>query len=293
MTRLSLTLPASPLETPTSYLSRLAARNLIPDLYSFCGDLGFDLPALINGDTTAVQHLCALAGLPQDTFDGRVVVKTSTMKYRVGAEALNTETLSRGEIRYCPRSLSETADGKVKWLEDGDMTVNRIRLVADVIPPALITARFFPDLKAELDQATARADELAREIEELAEEHGAEGGLLESALSDTGKLTAASVKAREKSGEAEAEERALLKKAARLAWAGSQTMRRSSGMDSRSSLIFIGASVKMRASISVISSTSGAKPIWSRMSRCRSIPGAISIRRRPPASSRKTQRSVT
>jgi len=108
------------------------------------------------------------------------------------------------------------SDGKVKWLEEGDLTVNKIRLVADVIPPALITARFFPDLKDALDTATARAEELGREIEELAEEHGAEGGLLADALSDTGKLTAASVKARERSGEADAEERPLLKQAARL-----------------------------------------------------------------------------
>lgn len=115
MTCLALTLPASPLETPTCYLSRLAARNLLPDLYSFCGDLGFDLPALINGDTAAVQHLCALAGLPPETFDGRVVVKTSTMKYRVGVEALNTETLSRGELRYCPHCLAEALGAEPVW----------------------------------------------------------------------------------------------------------------------------------------------------------------------------------
>ncbi|OSQ54415.1 type I restriction-modification protein subunit M [Marivita cryptomonadis] len=110
----------------------------------------------------------------------------------------------------------EVKDGKTKWLEDGDLTVNKVRLVADVIPPTLITNRFFPDLKAALDTATARAEELGREIEELAEEHGAEGGLLADALTDPGKLTAASVKAREKSGEADAEERPLLKQAAKL-----------------------------------------------------------------------------
>ncbi|MDM7458010.1 MAG: TniQ family protein [Paracoccus sp. (in: a-proteobacteria)] len=115
MTRLALTLPASPLETPTSYLSRLAARNLSPDLHSFCADLGFDLPALVNGDTAAVCQLCSLSGLAQQTFHGRVVIKTSTMKYRVGVEALNTETLSRGEIRYCPRCLSEALGAGPTW----------------------------------------------------------------------------------------------------------------------------------------------------------------------------------
>jgi type I restriction enzyme M protein len=110
----------------------------------------------------------------------------------------------------------EVDDGKTRWLEEGDLTIGKIRLVADVIPPALITARFFPELKQTLDTATARAEELGREIDELAEEHGAEGGLLADALTDTGKLTAASVKTREKSGEADAEEYPLLKQAAKL-----------------------------------------------------------------------------
>lgn len=41
-------------------------------------------------------------------------------------------------------------------------------------------------------------------------------GLLDLAMTETGKLTAASVKAREKSGEADAEERPLLKMAAKF-----------------------------------------------------------------------------
>lgn len=111
----------------------------------------------------------------------------------------------------------ETDDkGKVKWLEEADLTVNKVRLVADVIPPRLIVARFFPDLQQALDDAQGKAEELGREIEELVEEHGAEGGLLADALTEAGKLTAASVKARQKSGEAEPEEAKLLKQVAKL-----------------------------------------------------------------------------
>lgn len=111
----------------------------------------------------------------------------------------------------------ETDDkGKVKWLEEADLTVNKVRLVADVIPPQLLVARFFPELQQAVDNAQARAEELGREIEELVEEHGAEGGLLVDALTEAGKLTAASVKARQKSGEAEPEEAKLLKQVAKL-----------------------------------------------------------------------------
>lgn len=122
--------------------------------------------------------------------------------------------LAARELREARKEI--TTDNKVKWLEEGDLTLGKPRLVADVIPPALVTERFFPDLKEQIDSATAKLEELGREIEEMTEEYGAEGGLLVDALTDTGKLTAASVKAREKSGEADAEERPLLKQAARL-----------------------------------------------------------------------------
>jgi type I restriction enzyme M protein len=108
------------------------------------------------------------------------------------------------------------AKGKVKWLEEANLTVNKVRLVADVIPPRLIVARFFPELQQTVDDAQAKAEELGRQIEELVEEHGVEGGLLADALTEAGKLTAASVKARQKSSEAEPEEAKLLKQLAKL-----------------------------------------------------------------------------
>lgn len=115
------------------------------------------------------------------------------------------------------REARKEVDGKkVKWLEEADLTVNKVRLVADVIPPALIVTRFFPEMQRALEDAQAKAEELTREVEELVEEHGAEGGLLADALTEAGKLTAASVKARMKSGDAEPEEATLLKQVAKL-----------------------------------------------------------------------------
>lgn len=118
------------------------------------------------------------------------------------------------ELREARKEIDK--DGKVKWLEEADLTVNKVRLVADVIPPRLIVARFFPDLQKTLEAAQAKAEDLGREIEEMVEEHGGEGGLLADALTEAGKLTAASLKAREKSGLAEPEEAKLLKQLSRL-----------------------------------------------------------------------------
>lgn len=121
-----------------------------------------------------------------------------------------------GAAKELREARKETDGKKVKWLEEADLTVNRVRLVADVIPPALIVARFFPELQQTLDDAQAEAEELGRQIEELVEEHGAEGGLLAEALTETGRLTAASVRARTRSGEAESDEAKLLKQVTKL-----------------------------------------------------------------------------
>lgn len=116
MRRLALTFSASPHETPTAYLSRLAARNLAPDLWSFCRNLGLDLAALTTGDEAAVAQLRALAGLPPNTFQGTNILKVSTMRYRVGSEVMNTETLSRGDIRLCPVCIAEQVEtGRPCW----------------------------------------------------------------------------------------------------------------------------------------------------------------------------------
>jgi len=118
------------------------------------------------------------------------------------------------ELREARKEVDDKK--KVKWLEEADLTIDKVRLVADVIPPRLIVARFFSEMQQALDEAQARAEELGREIEETVEEHGAESGLLVDALTDAGKLTSASAKARQKSGEADADEAALLTRVIRL-----------------------------------------------------------------------------
>ena len=83
----------------------------------------------------------------------------------------------------------------------------------DLIPPALIVARYFADEQAAIEQLETERDAISRELEELDEEHGGEDGLLAEARNDKGKLTKASVKARltdiKHDAEADAERRVL------------------------------------------------------------------------------------
>nr|WP_274608801.1 N-6 DNA methylase [Vannielia litorea] len=115
------------------------------------------------------------------------------------------------------RELVKNAEGK--FTETPDITLGRRKLKAELIPPALIVARFFAAEKAALEALEAKAEEAARAIEELDEEQGGEDGLLADAKTEKGKLTAKSVKDRIKDIRHDrdaAEEMAMLEQALRL-----------------------------------------------------------------------------
>ena len=110
------------------------------------------------------------------------------------------------------RELVKNADGK--FSETPDITLGRRKLKAELIPPALIVARFFAAQQAALEALATKAEEATRAVEELDEEHGGEDGLLFEAKTDKGKLTAKSVKDRTRDIRTDkdaGEERAMLK----------------------------------------------------------------------------------
>ena len=66
----------------------------------------------------------------------------------------------------------------------------------DLIPPALIVARYFPGEQAKVDELNLAAEEASRGLEEYIEEHAAEQGRLEEAIGDSGKVTKISARDR-------------------------------------------------------------------------------------------------
>ena len=84
------------------------------------------------------------------------------------------------------------------WMISGDgwQAVQEGKPNKDLIPAELVIARYFGTERKEIGQLEAERDALTRQMEELAEEHGAEEGLLLEAQNDKGKLTRSSVKAR-------------------------------------------------------------------------------------------------
>jgi type I restriction enzyme M protein len=93
-----------------------------------------------------------------------------------------------------PRLISEDKARNTK--EKPDFTAGKLKYKAELIPPALVIARYFAAEQAAIEKLEAEVAAIEQALEEMAEEHGGEEGLLEAAKNDKDKLTRASVAAR-------------------------------------------------------------------------------------------------
>src|SRR5215831_6932792 len=89
-----------------------------------------------------------------------------------------------------PRLLVE--DKKQKTKAKPDLVLGKKKYLTELIPPALLIARYFTAEQAAIEKLEADIALLQQQMEEMAEEHGVEDGLLADVLNDKGKLTKAS-----------------------------------------------------------------------------------------------------
>lgn len=115
------------------------------------------------------------------------------------------------------RPLAEDRAGKTR----PDLVVGRKKYRAELIPPALVIARFLTAEKAEVDRLEAEAATAVQAMEDYAEEHGAEDGALAEARNErdvvTPKAAAARLKVLSAAAADDADERAALDEYLRLA----------------------------------------------------------------------------
>ena len=93
-----------------------------------------------------------------------------------------------------PRLIIEEKGSKTK--EKPDFTVGKLKYRAELIPTTLIIARYFAAEQRTIEKLEAEVAAIQQAMEEMAEEHSGEEGLLEAAKNDKDKLTKASVAAR-------------------------------------------------------------------------------------------------
>jgi type I restriction enzyme M protein len=95
-----------------------------------------------------------------------------------------------------PKLIIEDKSKKTK--AKPDLVVGKKKYTTELIPPELVIARYFAKDQAAIESLEAQQAALEQQLEEMAEEHGGEGGLLEEAKNDKDKLTKASATARMK-----------------------------------------------------------------------------------------------
>lgn len=93
-----------------------------------------------------------------------------------------------------PRPIIDDNERKIK--ETPDLVIGRKKYKMDLLPPALIVARYFAAEQAALERLQLQQETAARELEEFVEEHSGEDGPLADAVSDKGRVSKGSVKER-------------------------------------------------------------------------------------------------
>ncbi len=93
-----------------------------------------------------------------------------------------------------PRDAIEDKNRKIK--ETPDLTLKRKKYKMDLIPPALIIARYFADEQQVLETLQAEREDAASAFEDFVEEHTGDEGLLMDAVNDKGNVTMGSIKER-------------------------------------------------------------------------------------------------
>lgn len=102
-----------------------------------------------------------------------------------------------------------------KLKETPDLVIAKAKYKAELIPPALIVARFFAAEQVKVDTLQSLLDSASQELETYLEENSGEDGLLNDALNDKDKVTKATVTARLKLA-TDSDEKAALKQAKKL-----------------------------------------------------------------------------
>jgi type I restriction enzyme M protein len=88
-------------------------------------------------------------------------------------------------------------DGKTVWGETHDFKLGKQRFKSDLIPARLLIARYFTVENAAIEVLEDKLNTIEQQLDELKEEHGNEGGLLEEVVEGEGdkrKITAKAVK---------------------------------------------------------------------------------------------------
>lgn len=104
---LPLSVPPIVGESATSFASRLARRNGVPRMITFCSDVGIDYFALVNGDPVEIQRLAVLGDIDPVPLQAATPSLIEPGWFRLGNERIKFTGFIRTTLRICPMCISE------------------------------------------------------------------------------------------------------------------------------------------------------------------------------------------
>lgn len=107
---LPLTVLTAAGESATSFASRLARRNGVPRLITFCSDVGIDYFELVNGNPAEIQRLAALGSIDPAPLQVATPSLAEPGWLLLGKERMKFTAFIRTTLRICPRCVAEAPD---------------------------------------------------------------------------------------------------------------------------------------------------------------------------------------
>jgi len=163
MPRLSPILPINADETLTSYVSRLAHLNKVPNAFEFCKDFGFSFKNLCYGRDNVVARLADLTGEPFSVLKHAALTHTED-NWLIRGERFCWKSLRRSSIAYCPACLQADSAQKqnqgayayerIAWSLDAFRTCphHGIALEIQTVPGGIESFRDFARCTAQLPE---------------------------------------------------------------------------------------------------------------------------------------------
>lgn len=112
ISHLPLTVELAAGENAMSLASRLARRNGVPRMLTFCSDLALNHKALTNGDHSEVVRLSNLANCDTDAVLFWTPKFGEDGYFGLGSEKLKFTCFDRTHVQACPRCISENFEAQ-------------------------------------------------------------------------------------------------------------------------------------------------------------------------------------
>ncbi|MFK4724621.1 hypothetical protein ABIE89_005721 [Bradyrhizobium niftali] len=105
MQKLALTIAAGTSETPTSYASRLAARNFV-SARNLLRDFGLSFQKVSDGDEHTIRQLARLGGAAFETLISNAIRKVGSI-FSLRGEQVSNSMIRRARVHICPSCIKD------------------------------------------------------------------------------------------------------------------------------------------------------------------------------------------